>query len=112
MSHNVCCDYLRSQKSKRGSEIPLDKFYALSGNDTDIYNKLEEDELGSIIRSAMEDIPEKLRMIIVYYDMRGMSYNEIAEIIKKPIGTVKSRLNRGRDILRNRLRNILCAGGV
>ncbi|MFC2060958.1 RNA polymerase sigma factor [Elusimicrobiota bacterium] len=110
--HNIFYDYVRSEKRKRNIEVPLEKFHSLADKEADIYSKLEEKELKEILYRTINRIPEKLRMVVIYYDIEGMSYKEIAGIIRKPIGTVKSRLNRGRSILRNELGNILGAANV
>ncbi|MDH3471657.1 MAG: sigma-70 family RNA polymerase sigma factor [Acidimicrobiia bacterium] len=67
-----------------------------------------EDELldtiiDSNIRDALEALPEHFRMPVLLADMEGLSYKEIAEILDVPIGTVMSRLHRGRKALQKRL---------
>ena len=51
------------------------------------------------MKAAVEDLPEKFRMAVLLADVEGFSYKEIAEIIDIPIGTVMSRLHRGRKAL-------------
>jgi RNA polymerase sigma-70 factor (ECF subfamily) len=53
--------------------------------------------------AAIERVPEVYRTVLVLADMQGLSYEEIATIVAAPVGTVKSRLNRGRDALRDAL---------
>lgn len=53
---------------------------------------------------ALGQVPEVFRTVLVLADMQGLSYEEIAAIVDAPIGTVKSRLNRGRDALREIIR--------
>ena len=55
------------------------------------------------IRAAMRALPEAYRMTVYYADIAGFRYNEIAEIMDTPIGTVMSRLHLGRRQLRNLL---------
>lgn len=55
------------------------------------------------IRSSLLLLPDGYRLAIILYDMLGLQYKEISEILKLPIGTVKSRLYRGRKVLRENL---------
>ena len=55
------------------------------------------------IKDAIEALPEQFRMAVLLADVEGFSYKEIAEILDIPIGTVMSRLHRGRRALQKRL---------
>jgi RNA polymerase sigma-70 factor (ECF subfamily) len=55
------------------------------------------------VKVALEGIPATYRLPVLLADVEGFSYKEIAEIIKKPIGTVMSRLHRGRKALQRLL---------
>ncbi|WP_245556820.1 sigma-70 family RNA polymerase sigma factor [Gryllotalpicola ginsengisoli] len=57
----------------------------------------------SAVKSALQSIPEDFRMAVYFADVEGFSYQEIADIMKTPIGTVMSRLHRGRRMLRDLL---------
>ena len=63
----------------------------------------EGEERRWILERAIQTLPEAQRVIIVMYHQQGLAYEEIAEITHLPIGTVKSRLNRARLALRDRL---------
>jgi RNA polymerase sigma-70 factor (ECF subfamily) len=54
-------------------------------------------------RRALEEIPEEYRAAIILYDLRGLSYQETAEALDIPLGTVRSRLARGRRLLQGAL---------
>jgi RNA polymerase sigma-70 factor (ECF subfamily) len=51
------------------------------------------------VKQAVEDLPEQFRLAVLLADIEGFSYKEIAEILDIPIGTVMSRLHRGRKAL-------------
>jgi RNA polymerase sigma-70 factor (ECF subfamily) len=55
------------------------------------------------IRKALHDIPEEFRMVVYYAVVDGLPYADIAEIMDTPIGTVMSRLHRGKKMLRKML---------
>ena len=65
--------------------------------------QLEEKELQKALTRAISNLPEKLRVVLVLRDIEGMAYEEISRIIKKPIGTVKSRINRARLALKDKM---------
>jgi RNA polymerase sigma-70 factor, ECF subfamily len=56
-----------------------------------------------VVKEALESLPEQFRMAVLLADVEGFSYKEIAEIMDVPIGTVMSRLHRGRKQLQIRL---------
>ena len=62
--------------------------------------QIEEKELGNILHLAVASLPEYQRAMVVLYHTEQKSYEEIAEIMNLPIGTVKSRLNRARLALK------------
>jgi RNA polymerase sigma-70 factor (ECF subfamily) len=64
---------------------------------------LENKELGRLLRRAIAGLPEPLRLAIVLHDIEGLQQKEIAALLKCPIGTVKSRIQRGRYELRLKL---------
>ena len=55
------------------------------------------------VRRALEDVPVDFRMVVLLADLQDFAYKEIAEIMDCPIGTVMSRLYRGRRMLQERL---------
>jgi len=55
------------------------------------------------IKSALENLPYQFKLVVLLCDVEGFSYNEIAEIIQAPMGTVMSRLFRGRKLLQKYL---------
>ena len=57
----------------------------------------------SAVKDALQAIPEDFRMAVYFADVEGFSYQEIADIMKTPVGTVMSRLHRGRRMLRELL---------
>jgi RNA polymerase sigma-70 factor (ECF subfamily) len=61
------------------------------------------EELREEVRAAVAGLPEAYRASLVLRDLQGLSYEEVAEALEVPVGTVKSRVNRARLLLRERL---------
>jgi len=61
-------------------------------------------EMDARLQLALNSIPEDFRLAVIYADIEGLSYEEIAEAMSCSIGTVRSRLHRGRRLLRDRLK--------
>ncbi len=102
---NVCKDMLR----KRQRSV---KVISIHGEDNDEKphdipdtnptpeETVERNELHHQVWSALHELKTEYREIIVYFDMQGLSYEEVSVALGIPIGTVKSRLNRARCALK------------
>lgn len=64
-----------------------------------IYNNMLSDE----VTGALQSLPEDFRTVVILCDIEGLTYDEIAEFLNCPIGTVRSRLHRGRKMLEEKL---------
>lgn len=64
------------------------------------------------IRAAMDALPYEFRVAVYYADIEGLAYKEIAEIMQTPVGTVMSRLHRGRRQLRTSLAGLAAERGL
>ncbi len=67
-------------------------------------------EIGNTVNAAMSELPEDLRTAIVLREIDGLSYEEIAQIMNCPIGTVRSRIFRARDAISAKLQPLLDTG--
>ena len=106
---NACYDELRRRKRKPTTSLePLDD----SGNEIESPHwiadpgELPEEnviraELGKAIQNCLEKLPVDFRVVVVLVDVQGMDYLEAADVIGKPLGTVKSRLARARSRMRD-----------
>lgn len=70
-------------------------------------DNLVEDEQSRVIARAIAALPEKYRVPIILRDVEGRSYEEIAEIMELGLGTTKSRISRGRGLLKEKLKGYL-----
>ena len=64
-------------------------------------------EIASAVNSAMEALPEELRQAVTLREIEGLSYEEIAEVMNCPIGTVRSRIFRAREAISARIKPLL-----
>lgn len=76
----------------------LEEIDTLEGKYSDLSGIMEDD-----VKQAVDSLPIEYREAILFSDVEEMSYKDIAEITNVPIGTVKSRLNRGRKLLQKSL---------
>lgn len=101
-------------KKRRPDETELDEvedlylYRRIGGLEAAMAGRSAEDELldrftDAEVKEAIEELPDTFRMAILLADVEGFSYKEIAEILDIPIGTVMSRLHRGRKALQKRL---------
>ncbi|MGI8984496.1 MAG: sigma-70 family RNA polymerase sigma factor [Acidimicrobiales bacterium] len=104
--------YRAKKRRPEESDIDdLDNFYLyrhLGGLEGATAGRSAEDEVldhftETEVKEAIEALPEQFRMAVLLGDVEGFSYKEIAEILDVPIGTVMSRLHRGRRALQKRL---------
>jgi len=65
---------------------------------------LDREQLDAAIQRALGTLPQELRLVVVLSDIEGLAYEEIAAMLRIPLGTVKSRLHRARQALQQRLR--------
>ena len=101
------------KKQRRPTETDLEAvedlyLYRRLGPDAGKLGRSVEDELAGLfvdheVKQAVEDLPDHYRIPILLADVEGFAYAEIAEILDVPIGTVMSRLHRGRKQLQKRL---------
>jgi RNA polymerase sigma-70 factor (ECF subfamily) len=110
---NAAIDFLRKRKSRPAESLDDEKFsevgYEPASNDpsVDPERVAVRAEQARLLKKAISSLSEKLRTAIILHDVEGLSQEEVAEILKVPVGTVKSRVSRGRFELRNLLRKAM-----
>ena len=99
---NTCLDDLRRKKVRQAQS--LDQMLEVGWSPVDENNSterhIENSELKRNLSKAIQTLPEEMRAAVVLRDVQGFSYEEIASILSTNVGTVKSRISRGREKLR------------
>lgn len=86
----------------------LEAVDASRGPESEVLDLIPEED----VKEALESLPEQFRMAVLLADVEGFSYKEMAEIMDVPIGTVMSRLHRGRKQLQKRLWDFAVGRGL
>lgn len=92
---NKCKDYLRKIKI-RSMFVPIKD----NEEDTGYGHSTEYVDVTEVVNSAIERLPEKLRIPLIMREMEGLSYKEIADSLNCEVGTIKSRIFRARETLK------------
>lgn len=109
---NLCIDRIRKKKPDFYLDAEVSgtdglTMYSQIPSDTALpEEEVESMELQDIIQREISQLPEKYRSVIVLKYIEELSLNEISEILDMPLGTVKTRIHRGREALRQQLRNV------
>lgn len=76
------------------------------------FEKFAQSEMRTAVELALQKVPEPYRTALILRDLQEMSYEEIAEVLAISLGTVKSRITRGRDALRQKLTGYIQEAGA
>jgi RNA polymerase sigma-70 factor (ECF subfamily) len=108
ISRNLCIDHYRSVRNERQTmarDVDAADLMPAS-KERDPHGQLELLDLRQRISEALEQLPDTLRKAVVLRDLQEYSYQEIADRLSLPEGTVKSRINRGRLELARQMRRL------
>jgi RNA polymerase sigma factor (sigma-70 family) len=100
------------RKSKEPNRVDIDDVAAYQDVDDashvgslDLREEVVQGLIGDEVTKAVNELPIDFRTVILLCDVEGFSYEEIAKIVDIPVGTVRSRLHRARNLLKDMLRN-------
>ncbi|MGM0587956.1 MAG: sigma-70 family RNA polymerase sigma factor [Bacteroidota bacterium] len=98
------------KKSKQPNQVDYDEvasFYETIRDErtdtSDMEDRMYRELIDDDISGALESLPEDFRTVVLLCDVEGFTYEEIANMLDVPIGTIRSRLHRGRNLLRTQL---------
>ena len=110
---NTCYDALRVRKRRPSVSLDMEADDELASSPLQIADTAESPddfaqrrELAAAIQDGLTALPDEQRIVLILSDIQGLAYEEIAQITNSNLGTIKSRLSRGRA----RLREVLKAG--
>ncbi len=109
IASNTIIDYWRKKKIDTSSIDPdrskenYNMSFQISDDEVSVAEKFELSELRKSIETALGKIPAALRELFVYRHINGFSYDEIAEIKRLPVGTVKNRIFQAKELIRRHL---------
>lgn len=92
---NCCFDWIRANRLNTTNDITDDDLFDQDTPETILAAKQETEA----VRTTLENLPEPFRETLVLREFQDMSYKDIAKMTQVPVGTVMSRLARGRDML-------------
>ena len=103
LATNACIDTLRRRKKQSGSVSLDDEELFVDAVDTSPQPQetVEHRETQKLLQEGLSALPEECRKVLILREIEGLSYTEIAESASIKLGTVKSRISRGRSLLRN-----------
>jgi RNA polymerase sigma-70 factor (ECF subfamily) len=115
--YRIAVNTVKNHLVSQGRRPPGDDLDAETAEQMDMGGRLREyatperqlltDEIAQTVQRALDDLPEDLRTAIVLRELEGLSYEEIAQAMECPIGTVRSRIFRAREAIDKRLRPLL-----
>ncbi len=99
------------KKSKRPSSVNIDDVISMREGEepsyaafNDLRNEIFDNTMGDEVTMALNSLPVEFRTVILLCDIESFTYEEIAKILELPIGTVRSRLFRARNMLKDKLK--------
>ncbi|MDD3705959.1 MAG: RNA polymerase sigma factor [Clostridiaceae bacterium] len=108
---NTCLNFKRIQKydsvslnSGNEDDKALEEIIAAP---KDVESEVLDNELGQMIRENLEGLKPKHRMVLILRYYEGLSYEEIAAVLREPLGTVKTDIHRARNILKEKLTKVM-----
>ena len=113
VAQNAAIDRIRKRRLKlvsmdrQGDPDGDGRTWEFPSSDPSPYKDLRDQERGSAIQQAIDNLPWEYRELIVLRHYAELSYNEIAALKKMPLGTVKNKLFRGRQMMKEKLRDYL-----
>jgi len=108
ISRNLCIDHYRSVRKERETidrDVDANEL-APASHEISPMQALEQHDRVVLLRQALAALPETLRTAVLMRDIQELSYQEIADALRLPEGTVKSRINRGRTELARQIRKL------
>ena len=105
IAYHCCLRQLERRKRERARHSVIQAEQLLEGRNKEkqVEDLLERRDQQAIVREQMEKLPARYRVVLILRHLQEMTYEEMADILSMPIGTVKTQLFRARNLLKERL---------
>ncbi|MBV9228368.1 MAG: sigma-70 family RNA polymerase sigma factor [Chloroflexi bacterium] len=105
IAYNCCLKQLEQRKRDKALQIAMQEEHVLlhGNNDEQASRELDALDRTTLVREHLSMLPAKYRIVLVLRHLQEMTYEEMAEILTVPIGTIKTHLFRARNLLKERL---------
>jgi RNA polymerase sigma-70 factor (ECF subfamily) len=110
---NVCLDMIRRRRIKPfvSLEGMMDAGFSVTDRSNNPQEILERNDLNQTLKECIARLPLDMRTAIILRDIQGLTYEEVAQVLRLNLGTVKSRISRARERLRQML-SVYASGGM
>lgn len=106
LTRNYLIDHYRRHKVEKQKRNEFQEYNLASGSGTGPESHIQRSEAQNVVWEGLKALSPEVRMAVILRDIQEIKYEEIAEIMGLPLGTVKSRINRGRLQLAGRLKKM------
>ena len=109
IAKNAAFTELRKKKRRKTtylSQLSKDRQFEIPAIQDDVDQSLQNEFINDRIQSAINNLPEHFKVVIILRDIQELSYEEISNIVEVPLGTIKSRINRARLQLQAELQDL------
>ena len=99
IARNLANTELRKKKRRKTtylSQLSKERQFEIPAVQDDVDQSLQNEFINDRIQSAINNLPEHFKVVIILRDIQELSYEEISNIVEVPLGTIKSRINRAR----------------
>jgi RNA polymerase sigma-70 factor (ECF subfamily) len=105
IAYNCCLKQLEQRKREKALQAAMQEEQILlhENSDTKMSSEIDAQESRDLIREFLAQLPAKYRVVLILRHLHDMTYEEMAEILTVPIGTIKTHLFRARNLLKERL---------
>lgn len=105
IAYNCALKQLESRKRDRALQAALQAKHELDDNDSQkqAEARLDQREQQAVVQEQLAHLPAKYRIVLILRHLQEMTYEEMAEILAMPVGTIKTHLYRARNLLKERL---------
>ena len=105
IAYNCCLRVLEEHKREQTLQeaIQMEQTFSQRSNEQQAMENIEQQERQLLVREQLEHLPPKYRMVLILRHLQDRTYEEMADILTMPVGTIKTHLFRARNLLKKRL---------